>query len=101
MAGLPLPQGPKAQGGGPGRGKSEPAPRSILLSCAPDADADASSSSSSYAYASSSSYASATGLSRPFTCAGGQVASTAVNRSRILYWCFAPFGTTYESPGAR
>jgi hypothetical protein len=36
--------------------------------------------------------------SRLCTCAGGEVASTAVNVSRILYVWLAPSGTTHESP---
>jgi hypothetical protein len=30
---------------------------------------------------------------RPWTSAGGAVASTAVNASIIVYWCIAPAGT--------
>ena len=38
--------------------------------------------------------------SRPCAWAGGDVASTAVKRSRILYECLAPRGTTHELPGS-
>ncbi len=41
------------------------------------------------------------GSSRPWTSAGGLVASTAVKGSRITYVCDAPFGTVQESPAAR
>ena len=36
--------------------------------------------------------------SRPWTWAGGEVASTAVNSVRIRYECSAPTGTNQESP---
>ena len=35
---------------------------------------------------------------RPWTSAGGAVASMAVKGSRIVYWCVAPAGTNHESP---
>lgn len=41
-----------------------------------------------------------TGRSRSWIPAGGWVASTAVNGSRILYVCRACRGTTHESPGS-
>ena len=37
--------------------------------------------------------------SRPWTSAGGAVASTAVNASIIVYWCIAPAGTNQEFSG--
>src|SRR5690606_10650065 len=39
--------------------------------------------------------------SRPCTWAGGEVASMAVNVSRMRYECSAPLGTTQLSPGWR
>jgi hypothetical protein len=39
--------------------------------------------------------------SRPWTSAGGAVASTAVKASMIVYWCIASAGTNQESPALR